>query len=170
MERQCSNCHNDFTPKSSDQKFCSRSCSASVNNRLFPKRVRKKRFCSYCGNLLNYDNHKYCSLDCQMALRRKNIDLMIENGNYHTKSHRVLREYLIRFRGQRCESCGLMEWLQKPISLEVEHMDGNSENNRLDNVKLLCPNCHSQTPTYKGKNRGNGRYWRKKRYKNGLSY
>ena len=56
------------------------------------------------------------------------------------------------------------------VPIELEHIDGNSNNNELSNLKLLCPNCHSLTPTYKGANRGNGRYERKERYKKGKSY
>ena len=56
------------------------------------------------------------------------------------------------------------------VPIELEHIDGNSENNSLDNLKLLCPNCHSLTPTYKALNIGNGRYKRMKRYKDGKSY
>lgn len=52
-----------------------------------------------------------------------------------------------------CNSCGLTEWLNKPIPLELEHKDGNSSNNKLENLELLCPNCHSFTSTYRGKNK-----------------
>lgn len=58
----------------------------------------------------------------------------------------------------------------KDIVLELEHKDGNSQNNSKENVCLICPNCHSQTPTYKGKNKGNGRHSRRKRYAEGKSY
>jgi predicted HNH restriction endonuclease len=54
--------------------------------------------------------------------------------------------------------------------LELEHKDGNGENNDLKNICLLCPNCHSQTATYKNKNKGNGRHYRRKRYSEGKSY
>lgn len=53
----------------------------------------------------------------------------------------------------KCSNCFLTEWLGKPIPLELEHMDGNSSNNLIDNLTLLCPNCHSLTPTYRGKNK-----------------
>lgn len=62
---------------------------------------------------------------------------------------------LISKRGHKCECCLNEEWLGKPITLELEHIDGNNENNEENNLKLLCPNCHSQTPT-----------WRKKKTKN----
>ena len=51
-----------------------------------------------------------------------------------------------------CESCGIREWMNNPISLELDHIDGNRTNHSLDNLRILCPNCHSQTSTYRGKN------------------
>jgi len=54
----------------------------------------------------------------------------------------------------KCYNCGLDEWLGKPIPLELEHIDGVRDNNILSNLTLLCPNCHAQTDTYRGKNIG----------------
>lgn len=59
---------------------------------------------------------------------------------------------LIQERGHKCEECGSTEWLNKPITLELEHIDGDNQNNIKENLKLLCPNCHSYTDTWKGKN------------------
>ena len=56
------------------------------------------------------------------------------------------------------------------INVELEHIDGNSSNNTLENCILLCPNCHSLTHTYKNRNKGNGRAYRRQRYKEGKSY
>lgn len=50
-----------------------------------------------------------------------------------------------------CEVCELSEWNGKPIPLELHHCDGNNKNNELSNLRLLCPNCHAQTETYRGK-------------------
>lgn len=52
----------------------------------------------------------------------------------------------------KCEHCQSTEWLGQPIPLEVHHKDGNKHNNILDNLELLCPNCHALTDTYRGKN------------------
>jgi len=54
----------------------------------------------------------------------------------------------------KCECCGNKEWMGQPISLEVDHVNGISSDHRLANLKILCPNCHAQTETYRGKNIG----------------
>ena len=64
----------------------------------------------------------------------------------------VLLQPLISLRGHKCECCGLTEWLNKPITLEVHHIDGDKKNNELDNLQLLCPTCHSYTNNYGSKN------------------
>ena len=72
--------------------------------------------------------------------------------------------------GYICNCCGLTDWQGRPLVLELEHKDGNSDNNEITNVCLLCPNCHSQTATYKSKNMGNGRHSRRQRYAEGKSF
>lgn len=65
------------------------------------------------------------------------------------QSPTYLKRALITERGHVCESCCNHEWLGQPITLELEHIDGDRSNNMHDNLKLLCPNCHSQTPTWR---------------------
>jgi hypothetical protein len=56
-----------------------------------------------------------------------------------------------------CERCGINEWNGAPVSLELHHVNGDGKDHRLENLELLCPNCHSQTETWGGRNRGRQR-------------
>lgn len=62
---------------------------------------------------------------------------------------------LVYLKGHKCEQCGTSTWNQVKIPLEVHHNDGDHLNNELDNLVLLCPNCHALTENYKGRNNGN---------------
>lgn len=65
----------------------------------------------------------------------------------------VARKALVDLRGWKCEECGLTTWRDKKIPLQIHHKDGNHINNELDNLLLLCPNCHAQTDNYAGRNK-----------------
>ncbi len=52
----------------------------------------------------------------------------------------------------QCEECGISEWNDKPIAIELDHINGNSRDHRIENLRMLCPNCHSQTDTFRAKN------------------
>lgn len=70
-------------------------------------------------------------------------------SDYSRVTH--LKPHLIKLRGHKCECCELSEWREKPIGLEVHHMDGDRTNNELDNLQLLCGNCHHQTPNFRNR-------------------
>lgn len=77
----------------------------------------------------------------------------ILNGKYpHYSSHK-LRVRLIKegIKENKCECCGITEWNDKPISMHLDHINGNHYDNRLDNLQIVCPNCHSQTDTHGSK-------------------
>lgn len=65
-----------------------------------------------------------------------------------------LKQRLLRagLKAQRCESCGLSSWREAPLSLALHHINGDRRDNRLENLQLLCPNCHSQTENFAGRN------------------
>lgn len=80
------------------------------------------------------------------------------------------RKYLIEKFGLQCWECLITEWNGGELPVVLDHIDGNSSDNSVGNVRLLCCNCDAQTATYKGRNRGNGRHARKMRYQAGKSY
>lgn len=82
-----------------------------------------------------------------------------------------VRRHLAEEQAYCCALCGgADEWQGMPLSLVLDHVDGDSTNNRRDNLRLVCPNCDSQLSTYKSRNRGRGRHSRRERYAQGRSY
>jgi hypothetical protein len=80
-------------------------------------------------------------------------EILIENSSYSSSNH--LKKRLIKegFKKYQCEVCNNTTWNGSKIPLELEHCNGNNIDNRIENLKLLCPNCHAQTPFYRGKNK-----------------
>ena len=113
-----------------------------------------------CGNLIKAGATKYCSFKCLQEFRHRERALLLESGNYIAMQVTpFLRRYLIARLGERCSRCG---WAKrhattKKVPIEVEHLDGDWQNYHLENLTLLCPNCHALTPTFRGLNRGRGR-------------
>lgn len=78
------------------------------------------------------------------------IDAVFKRYEQPIKSQ-LLRRYIFQIKEYKCECCGNTEWLNQPINLEVHHIDGDKTNNTLENLQLLCPNCHSYTENYGSK-------------------
>lgn len=76
--------------------------------------------------------------------------ILVENSDYKT-SHLLGRLLKADLKTHQCESCKLTHWLEQPIALEVDHINGVPNDHRIENLRLLCPNCHAQTPTWRGR-------------------
>src|SRR6201991_3105719 len=133
------------------------------------------RQCRGCGTALSKRSQKiYCGNACQAAARRKSsTERWLESGEawIGTRRGHYIREYLAAAQSGRCAICGgSSAWLGLPLALVLDHIDGDPTNNRRENLRLLCPNCDSQLPTYKSRNRGKGRHYRRQRYADGQAF
>ena len=109
-------------------------------------------------------NKKYCDVKCQNDYQYKEFIKQWKLGNHDgmrgkTSTSHHIRRYLFEKYENKCCECG---WSKKntftdKIPLELEHVDGDYTNNKEDNLKLLCPSCHSLTATWKGANKKQGR-------------
>jgi len=173
--RLCKFCETiiSYKDKINGKKFCTKSCSASFNNIKRGSKTTKKCInCNKSFTTQKYRKNIYCSLKCSAEYRvnLKNLELAkrIESGEVVLSksiesNNAMFRKYLILKHGPKCMLCN---WSQinphtNKVPIELEHKDGNCINNKLENLLLLCPNCHSLTKHYKGANKtkkGSPRY------------
>mgnify|MGYP001094709507 CR=1 FL=1 len=116
--------------------------------------------CIQCGATNKWRpsySNKYCDNKCQMAHKRSELLKEFLAGNYtnnYGKFPDVAKEYIFEQQGNKCGICGITDWNDKPITFQADHIDGNSDNLMPDNLRVICPNCHSQTDTWGAKSRG----------------
>ena len=144
----------------------------SIQLSYTPINTRMKTFtCTYCKAekpVKKNTENKFCDNHCQQLYQKMKRFESVISGN---GSHRQTKTFLLERFGNICmsETCA-WDFTKLQINVELEHIDGNSDNNVLSNCILLCPNCHGLTDTYKSKNKGNGRHYRRERYANGQSF
>ncbi len=129
--------------------------------------------CLYCGKKPKRNAYKYCSNKCQFLYQHeeyiKKWRLVSANGNRGILTKNIsshVRRYLIEKYREECSICG---WKEKnPITgkvpLDIDHVNGNSEDSSEKNLRLVCPNCHSLSSNFKNLNKGKGRHWRMAKY------
>lgn len=160
----CKNCNLVIEYDKRRNDFCSHSCSVSFNNKGVRRHGDAPIDCLNCG--IKTHNEKFCSAQCQQdILWKQRKDEMISSGKDNSAENRLGKRYLIELHKGKCQICSLNEWMGKPMPLVLDHINGNPYDNSLTNLRVICHNCNAQTPTFAGRNKGNGRVERAKRYK-----
>ena len=143
--KQCPKCSLEH---SNNGLFCSRSCA---NSRVFSEESKLKKSIANKGKPSTRgpisDLNKWKANIKQAWLDKYNATPFAELG-MDNRRRRVLEE-----QNYCCNKCGINEWQGFKIPLELEHKDGNTTNNIRDNLEGLCPNCHSITDTWRGRNK-----------------
>ena len=102
----------------------------------------------FTGSAWNVGN-RYKKINNSLPLN----EILIENSPYKCTNSLKRRLFNDGIKERRCECCGITEWNGKPAPLQLHHIDGNNTNNSLENLQILCPNCHAQTDNYCSKNK-----------------
>ncbi len=169
--KKCRNCGLEIPYHLRDNIFCNHSCSCKYNNPLREYRGKGKP-CHHCSSVIYRNNTKYCSNECRIScatvirneyLQKWKLGLVI-GGRQDGGIFRCVRKFLLEEAGCKCSCCGWNEVnpLTNSSPLGIDHIDGNSQNHQYENLRVLCPNCHSLTPTYGSLNMGFGRKHRRK--------
>jgi 5-methylcytosine-specific restriction endonuclease McrA len=157
MKKNCPKCEVEHEK---DGLFCSRKCA---NSRNFSEETRKKKSDSakkYAA--ANKDKLKrsaaarWKDTDKQLAFReamKQKSKRYIFDTPFNQLGPDSIRKKIIFEQEGKCNNCKIYEWLGKSIVLEIDHKDGNKQNNIRENLEGLCPNCHSQTKTWRGRNK-----------------
>jgi len=155
----CKKCSNEFIPQKGLKSYCSLACR---NSRERSEETKQKisKGVSNSEKFIKSITEKTRFIDYKkIGKKLKQVaDNKILEADYETLSFDRLRKRIILEQSGKCNHCGIDMWNGKTITLELEHKDGNHFNNIRENLEAICPNCHSQTDTWRGKNKGNNKH------------
>ena len=157
---KCDTCQKDLTrtPSTlSKHNFCNHSCSAIFTNPL----KKDKKYCKHCNKELNTKAKIFCNHNCQINSQYNEYIERWKNGNelgYKGKAKALanpIRKYMLLKHNNTCQECGWNK--HHPVDnrplVEIDHIDGDASNCKEENLRVLCPNCHSMTPTFRARNK-----------------
>ena len=120
--------------------------------------------CMNCNGEINIWQKKFCSVDCGLEYDWNQKIKKAQETGVTTRSPFSSKKLILKMRGHKCEVCKREDWEGVPIPLVLDHINGDCNDWRLDNLQLVCGNCDMLLPTYKSKNKNSGRKFRKKYY------
>lgn len=132
----CNWCATEFPTKVKAAKYCSRKCMGKA---LASHPSRK-------GKILK-------SPELRLARLRETYRIKQAAKSFESLGLEAKRKRIILEQKNCCNHCGLSEWCSQPLTLELEHKNGNNNDDRRENLECICPNCHSLTPTWRGRNK-----------------
>ena len=115
-----------------------------------PKTLRKKMN-EFKVDYSHFTGQKWQTNKDNPIYKEKYLPKLCEHSSLSSSNTKNLL-FKLKFKENKCEICGITEWLEKPIVCELHHINGNSTDNRVENLQILCPNCHSQTENFRNKN------------------
>lgn len=139
-------CNNNIGRKSTLKELCLK--SNGINNKWIKEKIIKLNIniSHWLGKgYLKGKKHSWNKLPIEYFLVNNR-----PNTNANALKKRLIKENILE---HKCYNCNLIEWLEKPITVHLHHINGIRSDNRLENLILLCPNCHSQTDNFCGKNK-----------------
>lgn len=154
--KNCKKCGNEFEPQKGLIDYCSLTCR---NSRTWTEEDKQKLSETMKNSekvKLNAIKTKDIWLEINERRKEKHVKKILDS-NYDDLSFNSLRYRILFEQDNKCNCCGLSEWLNEPLILELEHKDGNHFNNERSNLEMICPNCHSLTSTWRGRNKTNKR-------------
>ncbi|MGV9205607.1 MAG: HNH endonuclease [Promethearchaeia archaeon] len=154
--KKCLKCGTEFTPQKGLLNYCSFSCR---NSRTFNEESRKKKSQAnkeWYRNLSSEDKEKHKSnlhSPKNIEKRKQTYRYRLLNSDFNSLSYESKRKRIIIEQGNKCNHCGLDEWNGKSLLLEIDHINGIGDDDKRENMEAICPNCHSQTFSFRGKNK-----------------
>ena len=155
--KMCPKCNKEHEKSG---KYCSRSCANSRTFSNLSKQKKKEANLKFYSSLteeerkkINEDKRSKYDYDDQQRRAAETKRQQSWSRPYEEMGTESVKKRILHERAHRCEICGIgNSWNNKPLMVELDHIDGNNKNNKVDNLRLLCPNCHSQTPTFRARN------------------
>lgn len=157
MEK-CKKCGKEFNPVKGLVNYCTIECR---NSREWSDDDKKKKSLSAKSSekVIIANSSRPVNYWKKIGeIRKENHRKQILESNYEDLSFESLRFRILYEQENKCNRCGLDKWLGQDIILELEHKDGNNKNNVRDNLEMICPNCHSLTETWRGRNKKERRH------------